>query len=131
MTFSEDQLAAMRATQALVMGHACQVGTIATTQNSIGELVAAAPAYGRELACGFQMLAPTAIGAEFRTADGSVVRADAVLRLPYGTAVTTSDVVKVTKRHGETITSPLVYEVLGLPAVGASGILCYLRQVTT
>lgn len=130
MTFSEDQLAAMRATHAQVMGDTCQVGTIGTTQNSIGELVMAAPAYGRELACGLQMLTPGAIGAEFRTGEGTFVRADAVLRLPYGTAVTTSDVVKVTKRHGEVIT-PLVYEVLGLPATGASGILCYLRQVTT
>jgi hypothetical protein len=128
--WSAEQLADLRAAQVALMDDACQVGTIATTQNSIGELAAAAPSYGREVVCGIQMVTESRVAAEYRTAEGSIAKADARLRLPHGTAVTLHDVVKVTKRQGSAIT-PLVYEVVSEPAVGVTAVTCFLTRTDT
>src|SRR5665647_1175836 len=119
----------MRDTQESFMADACQIGTVTTSQNEMGEIVAGAPSYAAETACGLQMTGGLQ-SAEYRTSDGTLVSADAKLRLPHDAAVAVTNVVKITKRFGTAIT-PVVYEVMGVPAVGPSGIVCYLRQVAT
>jgi len=119
----------MRDTQESFMADACQIGTVTTSQNEMGEIVAGAPSYAAETACGLQMTGGLQ-SAEYRTSDGTLVSADAKLRLPHDAAVAVTNVVKITKRFGTAIT-PVVYEVMGVPAVGPSGTVCYLRQVTT
>lgn len=129
MTYTAAELAALRDTQAAFMFDACQVGTVTDTQDAIGDEVAGVPSYGTEVACGIEMLSGGS-RTEWRSGALTIVSADARLRLPHGTAVTVTSVVKVTKRQGVAIT-PIVYEVTGEPAIGATGIVCYLRKVTT
>ena len=125
------ELDALRACQSAFMGDACQVGTYTPTQDSIGALLDGTASYAAETACGLEMLASgNAQRDEFRTGDGTIVNADAVLRLPHGTSIDEENVVKITKRHGTAITA-VVYEVLGRPTVGPSGVVCALRKVST
>jgi hypothetical protein len=129
VTFTAAELTGMRDTQEAFMSDACQIGTVTTSQNDMGELVADEPSYGAEIPCGLQMTGGLQ-SAERRTADGTIVNADAKLRLPHDAVISVTNVVKITKRHGTAIT-PMVYEVMGVPAVGPSGIVCYLLAVTT
>jgi hypothetical protein len=56
------------------------------------------------------------------------VLADAIVRLPLGTSIGSQDRVRITKRFRRSIT-PLLYEVIGIPAPGATDILVNLRFV--
>jgi hypothetical protein len=126
------ELATMQAAQESHMFDACQVGSIVSAQDAIGDLVAGTASYGAEQACGLLMQSgTTSARAEFRTQDGTIVQADAKLRLAHDAAVSVTSVVKVTKRFGTTLAVPLVYDVIGVPATGSTGTVCYLRQVTT
>lgn len=129
MTFTATELASMRDTQESFMADACQIGTVTKTQNSMGEEVSGPPSYAAETVCGLQMTGGLQ-SAERRTSDGTVVSADAKLRLPHDAVIGVTSVVKITKRFGTAIT-PVVYEVMGVPAVGPSGIVCYLLAVAT
>jgi hypothetical protein len=55
---------------------------------------------------------------------------DGELRLPHGTAIVSLDRVQVTKRYGETLTPPLLFYVVGQPAIGVSGVVVSLKRVT-
>ena len=130
--YATDELEALRTCQDAFMDDACQIGTLAPTQDAIGDLVDTDGAsYATEQACGLEMLvgAPSS-RSEYRTIDGTVAYAEARLRIAHDAAVPITSLVKITKRHGTAIT-PIVYEVVGQPAVGASGTVCLLRQVTT
>jgi hypothetical protein len=129
VTFTAAELSGMRDCQESFMADACQIGTITTTQDAVGELVPGAPSYAAETACGLQMTGGLQ-SAEYRTSDGTIVKADAKLRLPHDAVISVTNVVKITKRFGTAIT-PIVYEVMGVPAVGPTGVVCYLLQVTT
>lgn len=126
--FTAAELTSMRACQTAFMGDSCQIGTVSRSQSATGELIDAAASYGSELACGLEMTGGLQRN-EFRTQDGTVVFADAKMRLPHGTALGVRDLVKVTKRQGTAIT-PMVYEVMGEPLIGSTGVVCYLRRVT-
>ena len=129
MTFTAAELTGMRDVQESFMADACQIGTVTNSQNDMGEIVPGTPSYAAETVCGLQMTGGLQ-SAERRTSDGTIVSADATLRLPHDAVITDTSVVKITKRFGEAIT-PMVYEVMGVPAVGPSGIVCYLLAVTT
>ena len=129
MTFAAAELAAMREAQESFMGDACQIGTIHESQDDLGQPVPEPASYSAETPCGLQMTGGLQ-SAERRTSDGTIVSADAKLRLPHDAAITDTSVVKITKRFGAAIT-PIVYEVMGAPALGPSGIVCYLLAVTT
>lgn len=127
--FTVAELAGMRDVQKTYMPDACQIGTVHESQDTIGQPVPEPPSYSVETPCGLQMTGGLQRN-EFRTAEGTVVYADAKLRLPYDAVVSVMDVVKITKRYGAVVT-PIVYEVMGAPLSGPTGIVCYLRQVTT
>ncbi len=112
------------------MDDTCQIGTLSTTASATGADTETYT-YGAETACGLEMLSgQSSARSEFRTADGTVAFADAKLRIAHDAAVTITSRIKVTKLHGEAITA-MIYDVLGEPAIGASGMVCYLRRVTT
>ena len=129
MTFTAAELTAMRSTQEAFMADACQIGSVHTSQDAIGDPVPDVASYSPETACGLQMTGGLQRN-EFRTSDGTIVYADAKLRLPHDAVISVTNLVKITKRHGTAIT-PIVYEVMGVPLAGATGVVCYLRQVTT
>lgn len=126
--FGTAELADQRATQTAFMQDSCQIGTRSSTQDAVGQLIDTFT-YGSVIACGLRMVGGL-MRSEFRKPDGTIVNADAELRLPHGTVLTADDKVKVTKRHGVAITA-LTYDVMGEPLIGPSGIVCYLRAVTT
>lgn len=55
---------------------------------------------------------------------------DGELRLPITTAIKSTDRVRLTKRFGETLATPLLFSVIGQPAQGPSGLVVSLRRVT-
>jgi hypothetical protein len=127
--FATDELTSLRTCQTAFMADSCQVGTITKTQSATGDMVDGDPAYAAEVVCGLGQVSGFE-RSEYRNGAMTIVKADAKIRLPYGTVIGATNVVKVTKRQGTAIT-PIVYEVMGEPAVGATGIVCYLRKVTT
>lgn len=79
--------------------------------------------------------APTACGYKPRSTreaqqGNETVIIDAELRLPIGTAVKAADRVRLTKRYGEALATPLLFSVIGQPAQGPSGLVVNLRRVT-
>jgi hypothetical protein len=59
-----------------------------------------------------------------------VPNSEAVLRLPIGTTISNLARTRITKRFGETQSSPITYEVIGMPRLGPSGMLVWLKKVT-
>lgn len=126
MTLASAELTRLRSDYEATLLDRCKVGTVSTTQDELGQPVESW-SYGSEIACGLQMVGGR--GSELRTADGTVVVADAVLRLPFGTAVAAAGSIQVTKRCGVTLAVALTYGVLGRALDGVAGVLCYLQAV--
>ena len=80
------------------------------------------------LSCGFN----DTPGGSFREVmqDAQVVMIDAQLRLPIDTDVSHRDRIKITHRYGEPLASAPVFEIVGVPHRGPSGLLLKLRLVT-
>lgn len=127
--FTTDEITGLQAAQEAFMQDSCQIGAHSSTQDALGELIDAFT-YGSTTPCGFKMDGGLQ-RSEFRTADGTVVYADAEMRLPHSAVVKPDDKVKLTARFGVPLAVALVYEVMGEPLVGPSGIVCYLRAVAT
>lgn len=68
------------------------------------------------------------------TASGEVLQGtevltiDAEIRLPVDTVIDDRDRIQLTKRFGRTIT-PILFDVVGLPELGPSGIVAKVRRV--
>jgi hypothetical protein len=64
------------------------------------------------------------------TTDGNQVAvSDAEIRLPTGTAVTNHDRIQITHRHGEALTYPLLFAVVGVDA-GRTAVVVRALQIT-
>lgn len=123
--FSSDELARMQGAQESAMQDTCIVYTYAAgATNALGH---AAAGYTAQTAqpCGYK---PNAT----REANdgGEVALVDAVLRLAIDATIGEHDRVKVTKRFGVTLTDQPLYEVVGIPARGPSGLVVNLQRVT-
>lgn len=59
-----------------------------------------------------------------------VPASEAVIRLPALTVISNQARVRITKRFGATQSSPVDYEVIGMPRLGPSGYLIWLKKVT-
>jgi hypothetical protein len=81
---------------------------------------------GSAVICGFKATSKREVQEQ-----GQIVMAEAELRLPIGTAVTSKDRVRLTYRLGTLLASPVDYEVIGHPYQGPSGLLLTLRRVTS
>jgi hypothetical protein len=124
LAFSTAELAEMRTAQQAHMMDTAVVQTFsASTADSWG-IPADSYSDGSAVYCGFNNKA----GIETQ-GEGEVVQYDATVRLPIGTAVTESDRIKITKRHGTTLSTPLIFEIVRLRR-GPSGLLLELEQVT-
>ena len=126
--FSPDELARMRAVQESAMQDTCVLERCVVMVDDYGSEVETYP-QGEPVACGFD---PTSVGKrEYRRADGTIAVIDGTLRLSIedGAALTAQDRVRITHRHGELLSAPLVFGLDGPPERGATGIVLRLVQV--
>lgn len=126
--FTDIELAGLRSAQELHMQDTCQVGVRSTSPDAFGELIETYT-YGAPIACG---LGPSrTFLSESVNADATIVQDDRTIRLPTGTVVTSTSLIKVTHRFGTKLVSPEVYGVQGTPFEGPSGIEANCRRVMT
>lgn len=123
--FTPKDLQAMKETQEAHMMDTCKIETRVQTVDSFGQMVESFPTDSEEVRCGLDMQP----GTERHNVDGSVISYDATIRLPMGTAVTSMDKVKITKRFGVRLDVPLVYEVMSPIQQGPSGTRYALRKL--
>jgi hypothetical protein len=80
---------------------------------------------GATLICGFK---PFSLKEEMEGTQ--VVIVDAEMRLPIDTVLDNRDRLKLLTRHGETVSPQPMYEIIGEPERGPSGLVLRLRKVT-
>lgn len=125
--FSTDDLTGMRTAQVAHMMDTCVFQACVETGDTFRELVLSWPVDGAEIACGLDMKP----GSERHGTETTALRWDATLRLPITAAPDAKDRVKITKRYGEALAAPLVYDIVGPIQRGPSGIRLLLRRVET
>lgn len=123
--FTPGELTRMRATQDGAMMDTCLI--LAYSEGAQDEYGKTRPTYtaGAATRCGFD-------GAKHDEAmdEAEVEVADGQLRLPLGTAVGHKDRIKITNRYGEALATPPIYDTIGEPAKGPSGLVLNLKLVT-
>lgn len=125
--FSTDDLTNMRTTQQNHLMDTCVLQACVQTADSFGEEVETWPADSAALVCGLDMRP----GAERHGLDKTVLEYDATIRLPIGTAPDAKDRIKVTKRFGEALGAPLIFNIVGPIQRGPSGVRLLLKRVET
>ena len=125
--FSSDELARMQATQESAMQDECQILSYAEAgKDKYGYPNAEWPA-GLVSQCGFD---PTASKEVMDKTEVAIT--DARLRLPlslYG-SIDNRDRVRITERFGKVLAEQTVYEIIGEPERGPSGLVLNLKLVT-
>lgn len=122
--FSVDELAEMQVAQVAHYNDTCQVGTYSETQDSFG-YPSPGWTYGAVIECGFNPKG----GWERASADKTVLKSDASVRLPIGTVIGPKDMVKIISRFGSTLSPSETFQVLSLPMRGPSGLLVDLVRL--
>lgn len=114
----------MRATQADHMNDTCVILVYGSTTDENNMPKPAYPA-GSPMACGFRARTPREVlqRAEVAMSDGDI-------RLPVGTTIDRRSRIKITKRHGATLSPAEVYEIIGEPLRGPSGLVVLLKRAT-
>jgi len=122
MVFSSTDLENMRSCQEAHMMDTCLIKTRTTTEKTNGEQV---PSYstGTSSICGLDMRP----GTFRRGQEMTEVVYDATIRLPHDASVTLTGLITVTKRFGETLATPLNFEIASVIQRGPSGIRLALR----
>lgn len=123
--FTNDDIEFMRDCQDAHMMDTCVIQARVQTIDTYGQRVETFPADSAPVYCGLDMRS----GIERHTPDGNVIEYDATIRLPIGTAVLPTYRIKITKRFEETLTTPLVYEVMSPLQQGVSGMRFALRRL--
>jgi hypothetical protein len=122
------ELATFQGTQAAAMHDTCVILTSVITTNRYGKPVETFTT-GPAIPCGFRQGGQASAGTNEVMEGTEVVTADAVLRLPITTTITSRDRVAVTHRYGVAV--PLqAYGVLGQPARGPSALVVELELIT-
>ena len=124
-TWIDGELADLRQAQEVHMLDRCVILAYHASRDSYG---LPKPVYvaGDETICGLDEGNRTE-----QQSIGHVPLTDAVLRLPLTATITARSRVRITRRHGAFVSNPQpVYEVAGVPRLGASGLLVNLRLVT-
>lgn len=125
--FSSGELSRLQATQETAMQDECQIlDRTAPTTDDYG-LPEETFTPGSALACGFRPVVK-----EESMGESQVAMIDAELRLPLSAEgdIASVDRIKITKRFRVTINPQPVYEVVGLPERGPSGLVLNLKLVT-
>ena len=123
------ELSAPRETQVAAMQDRCVILTATITTDRYGKPVKTTYASGPEIPCGFRQGGQAGAGTDEVMEGTEVVTADAVLRLPIGTVITSSDRVALTKRADAPV-PPQAYGVLGQPARGSTALVVELELIT-
>jgi len=123
---SATELARMRTAQADCMQDACQLGTQTAISTRTGpEPMSATWTWATAIACGVEQ------NPSGESGDGSESPiAQAAVRVPTSTTIANVQRVKVTKRYGETLTTPIIYGVVGEPERGPSAIVIRCDELT-
>ena len=100
---------------------------VTTTPDEMNQDVETWPTNSANIACGLDMRP----GSERHGSEMIVVTYDATVRLPVTTTYDMRDHFRVTKRHGETLSTALEFEFVGPPQRGPSGIRALLRRIET
>ena len=124
MDFSTEELTNFRSTQTNHMMDTVVRQVYSATSNSYNEDVVT---YTDQTAidCGLDMRP----GSERYTQSYTALEYDATMRLPITTTIDARDRLKVTKRFGETLSTALVFEIVGPVQRGPSGIRLLLKRV--
>jgi hypothetical protein len=124
--FTSSELAGFRTAQDLHMMDTYVPQVYSEAVNSFGEMIATYTD-GTAAICGLDMRQ----GIERHNSDKTILEYDATVRLPITKAPDARDRVKITKRFGETLTTALVFEIVGPIQRGPSGIRLMLKRVET
>jgi len=119
------ELAFMQAVQVSAMMDMCVIQTYTSTFDTYGAPVITFTD-GAPIACGFD---PTGGRKNWR-ADLTALHVDSTVRLPLETAVNAKDRIKIIKRFGVWLSTPLVFDVQGNSQRGPSGLVLELAKVT-
>ena len=122
--FTTGELAALETDQEAHMMDTCTIGVYHAVPDGYG---IPTPTYtaGNPTICGLNENVRQEVQSR-----GEVVMVDAVLRLPVGTAVDSRDRITITHRFGTQLVTQPVYNIIGTPRTGASGLLLNLELVT-
>lgn len=125
--FTAQDLTAFREAQYGHMQDAGYFQALTRTFNTYGEEVNSWADSGSEVSCGLEMMS----GAEMRRQDKTIVTYDAVLRIQVTELPSELKRFRVTKRHGETLATALVFDILSPVRRGPSGNRILLQKVST
>lgn len=125
--FTAQDLTSFREAQFGHMQDAGYFQALTRTYNTYGEPLDSWADTGSEIDCGLEMMN----GSETRGTDKTVVTYDAVLRIAVTEYPSEMRRFRVTKRHGETLTTPLVFDIISPVQRGVSGNRILLQKVST
>lgn len=124
--FSTAELSSLQATQVESLQDTCVLQSWSSgSADAYGQRVETWTD-GAALACGYK---PTG-GREVWGVEDQPIIIDATVRLPIATVVNRKDRVRVTHRFGVELDSAEVFEIIGEPRRGPSGLQLDLRRVT-
>jgi len=123
------ELPPLQTTQESAMQDQCIILVATITTDRYGKPVKTTYASGPEIPCGFRQGGQAGAGTDEVMEGTEVVTADAVVRLPIATVITSIDRVVVTTRASVAV--PLqAYGVLGQPARGPTALVVELELIT-
>ena len=123
-SLSEDELAAMQATAEGSFFDECYILRRTTADDDFGQPIATWTPADDPIECGFEPGAPlTRVGNALAVTD-----VDAVLRVPIDTDLDLDDGVRLSKRHGVTVTAE-DFVVFSKPRRGPSALMLDLKRV--
>jgi head-tail adaptor len=125
--FTAADLTSMREAQ---YGHMMDAGyfqALTRTYDTYGEQIDSWADTGSLVDCGLDMRS----GSEMQRDNKTVVQYDAVLRIQVTEIPSEMRRFRVTKRHGETLTTPLVFDIVAPVQRGPSGNRILLNKVST
>lgn len=125
--FTSADLANMRSAHTDRLQDKCYIQALTVTPNSMNEQVKSWADTGSEISCGLEMNP----GSEEYGVDKVVLQYDAILRLPITTSIDETQRLRVTKRYAETLSTPLIFDIVSPIQRGPSGIRILLRKVST
>ena len=122
--FTAAELVALEADQLAHMMDICTIGVYRAVPDGYG---IPTPTYtaGNSINCGLNEQVRQEVQSR-----GEVVMVDAVLRLPVGTVIDSRDRITITHRLGSELAFKPIYNIVGAPRLGASGLLLNLALVT-
>jgi hypothetical protein len=111
----------MRSAMAESLNDVCQIGTVVETPNS--HYTSTTVTYGANVACGFS------VGRGDETQGEQNTISDGTVRLPLGSVVTASSMIKLISRGFYTLPTPEVYAVQGDPQSGMVHLVVRLKAL--